>query len=68
MKAIFKIKGSPYAFTGLAIAEAAMIILRGRNSEANISKGGLWTPATLGADYVERLTKVNIEIEVGLLK
>jgi len=65
--ATFKINGSLYYFTGLAIAEAAMVILRGENSEAKKLGGGFMTPATLGDEYVERMKKVNVEIDVKML-
>ena len=65
--ATFKIKGSLYYFTGLAMAEAAMVILRSENYEAKKSGGGFMTPATLGDEYVERLEKVNVEVNVRML-
>lgn len=51
----FKLTGSLYYFTGLAIAEAAMVILRGRENGASVSGGGILTPATLGEEFIERL-------------
>ncbi|GME33541.1 Saccharopine dehydrogenase / Homospermidine synthase [Neofusicoccum parvum] len=62
----FKFHGSMYRWTGLAIAEAAMVILRGGETEAKRQGGGILTPATLGDEYVERLRKVNTEINVRL--
>lgn len=55
-----------YYFTGLALAEAAMVVLRGGETEAKKLGGGILTPATLGDEYVERLRKVNTEIHVQL--
>lgn len=55
-----------YYFTGLALAEAAMVVLRGGETEAKKLGGGILTPATLGDEYVERLGKVNTEIHVQL--
>lgn len=62
----FKFKGSMYYFTGLALAEAAMVVLRGGETEAKKLGGGILTPATLGDEYVERLRKLNTEIHVQL--
>lgn len=61
-----KFKGSMYYFTGLALAEAAMVILRGGETEAKRLGGGILTPATLGDEYVDRLKKANTEIYVRL--
>ncbi|KAK7538551.1 Saccharopine dehydrogenase-domain-containing protein [Phyllosticta citribraziliensis] len=61
-------KGSQYYFTGLAIAEAALVILRGQqNTEAKKLGGGILTPATLGDEYVERLRDSNVKIDVKLI-
>lgn len=53
--AIFKFDGSLYSFTGLAVAEAAITILRCGLNEAKICGGGVLTPATLGEPFIERL-------------
>ncbi|KAK7514597.1 Saccharopine dehydrogenase-domain-containing protein [Phyllosticta citriasiana] len=66
--ATFAYKGSMYYFTGLAIAEAALVILRGQqNTEARKLGGGILTPATLGDEYVERLRDTNVKIDVNLI-
>lgn len=47
-----------------------MVILDGGDSKARRSGGGFLTPATLGQEFIERLTKQreqNIEITVGRL-
>ncbi|KAL0259778.1 hypothetical protein SLS55_005518 [Diplodia seriata] len=62
----FRFNGGMYYFTGLAMAEAAMVILRGGETEAKKLGGGILTPATLGDEYVERLKKANTEISVKL--
>lgn len=65
--ATFKFNGSLYFFTGLAIAEAALTILRGGMNEAKKAGGGILTPATLGEPFVERLknqTAQKMEISV----
>lgn len=54
----------------MAIAEAAMVILRGGDNEARRSGGGILTPATLGDEFIERLTnqrELKIEMTVGRL-
>lgn len=56
-----------YSFTGLAITEAAMVILRGGETEAKKLGGGILTPATLGDEYVERLRAVGVEFDVKIL-
>ncbi|KAH7018796.1 Saccharopine dehydrogenase-domain-containing protein [Ilyonectria destructans] len=65
--ATLKVKGSLYSFTGLAITEAAMVILRGGETEAKKLGGGILTPATLGDEYVERLRAVGVEFDVKIL-
>ncbi|KAF2804023.1 uncharacterized protein BDZ99DRAFT_426225 [Mytilinidion resinicola] len=56
-----------YAVTGLTLAEAAMVILKGdlASTEAGKMGGGLLTPATLGDQYVERLKAAGVRFEVG---
>lgn len=68
--ATFQLDGSLYYFTGLAVAEAAIVILRGGDNAAKRSGGGLLTPATLAEEYIERLTKQTerkAEVTVGRL-
>ncbi|KAF2497744.1 hypothetical protein BU16DRAFT_457530 [Lophium mytilinum] len=56
-----------YAVTGLTLAEAAMVILKGdlASTEAGKMGGGLLTSATLGDQYLERLKAAGVRFEVG---
>ncbi|OCL04489.1 hypothetical protein AOQ84DRAFT_346151 [Glonium stellatum] len=60
--------GGAYMLTGVTLAEAAMVMLRGDlgATEAGRRGGGLLTPATLGDQFVERLKKVGVKIEVRM--
>jgi short subunit dehydrogenase-like uncharacterized protein len=64
--ATFDYTGGGYYMTGLLVAEAAMLILRGGD---NLAKrlGGMVTPATLEMDYVDRLRKAGVKIEASML-
>lgn len=65
--ATFKFDGSLYYFTGLAIAEAALTILRGGTNTARKCGGGVLTPATLGEPFIERLRNQTAQkIEIGV--
>ncbi|KAH7125474.1 Saccharopine dehydrogenase-domain-containing protein [Dendryphion nanum] len=56
-----------YVVTGLTLAAAADVILRGdlKGTEAGSLGGGILTPATLGDQYVEKLREFGIKIRVG---
>ncbi|CAG8363777.1 unnamed protein product [Penicillium salamii] len=60
--------GSMYVFTGLLMAEAAMVILNEEEKIKKISRGGIVTPATLGQDFVDRLEKVGCSVETKVLQ
>ncbi|KAJ5952812.1 uncharacterized protein N7479_011225 [Penicillium vulpinum] len=60
--------GGMYPFTGLLLAEAAMVILNEEDKIKKVSRGGIVTPATLGQDYVDRLEKVGCKIETKLFQ
>ena len=62
----FEWGGSAYMLTGVTLAEAAMVVLRGdlKATEAGRRGGGLLTPATLGGQFIERLTKVGVKMDV----
>ena len=64
---IIKFAGSMYYLTGLALAEAAMVILRGGETDAKKLGGGILTPATLGDEYLERLRKAGVTVEVNMM-
>ncbi len=55
-----------YRFTGLLLAEGAMVLLEDENLVKKLG-GGLLTPACLGDKFVERLQKVNVKIEGEML-
>lgn len=55
-----------YHLTGVCLAEAALTIARD-HTLAHELKGGMLTPATLGAPYLERLQKAGLETEVKTL-
>lgn len=58
-------EGDIYLLTGILIAEAAMVIVRGGQCPAREIGGGVLTPATLGTEFVERLQKVGVTIEMN---
>ncbi|KAJ5200619.1 Saccharopine dehydrogenase / Homospermidine synthase [Penicillium cf. griseofulvum] len=60
--------GGMYPFTGLLLAEAAMVILNEEEKIKKVSRGGIVTPATLGQDYVDRLEKVGCRIETKVFQ
>ncbi|KAJ5178480.1 Saccharopine dehydrogenase / Homospermidine synthase [Penicillium coprophilum] len=60
--------GGMYPFTGLLLAEAAMVILNDEEKIRKVSRGGIVTPATLGQDYVDRLEKVGCKIETKVFQ
>ncbi|KAJ5329546.1 hypothetical protein N7452_009936 [Penicillium brevicompactum] len=60
--------GGMYLFTGLLMAEAAMVILNEEEKIKKVSRGGIVTPATLGQDYVDRLEKVGCSIETKVFQ
>ena len=59
-------EGGLYYFTGLLLAEAAMVLLENEDL-VNKLGGGLLTPACLGDDFIERLRKVGVKIEGKML-
>lgn len=59
--------GSLYAFTGVLLAEGAMVILTNEAKVKKISRGGIVTPATLDQEFVDRLDKVGCRMETKLV-
>ncbi|RJE21762.1 saccharopine dehydrogenase [Aspergillus sclerotialis] len=55
--------GNAYTFTGLLLAEAAMVILQNEEKVRKVSRAGIVTPAMLGQDFVDRLEKVGCVVE-----
>lgn len=58
--------GSMYRLTGICLAEAALTIVRDKTLAHEIG-GGILTPATLGAPYLERLQKAGLKTEVRMM-
>lgn len=62
--ATFRWEGGVYALTALLMAEAAMVILT-KEEEVKKSHGaGFLTPSCLGDEYLDRLGKVGVKIDV----
>lgn len=64
----FVFEGDMYWFTGLLLAEAAMVILKNEEELVKKSGGGLLTPSTLGQEYVDRLEKAGVVFETKMLQ
>lgn len=58
--------GSMYQLTGTCLAEAAVTLARDQTF-AHSSGGGILTPATLGAPYLERLQKAGFQTDVKIM-
>ncbi|KAK5108782.1 hypothetical protein LTR62_007842 [Meristemomyces frigidus] len=59
-------QGSMYALTGVCLSEAALTIARSKTLAHELG-GGILTPATLGAPYLERLQKAGLQLEVRMM-
>lgn len=59
-------EGSMYQLTGTCLAEAAVTLARDETFAHGVG-GGILTPATLGAPYLERLQKVGLKSEVRIM-
>lgn len=59
-------EGSMYQLTGVCLAEAAVVLAR-EKSYAHVLGGGVLTPATLGAPYLDRLRKAGMKVEVKMM-
>ncbi|KAK5001934.1 hypothetical protein LTR28_012049 [Elasticomyces elasticus] len=57
-------EGSMYALTGVLVAEAARVIVRGGTMAAREVGGGVLTPAMLGAPFLEALKGAGVRVEV----
>jgi short subunit dehydrogenase-like uncharacterized protein len=66
--ATFEYTGGGYYLTGILVTEAAMTILKGNEMPAAKMGGGLLTTATLGEEYVERVRKAGVKIEVAMME
>ncbi|KAL2851601.1 Saccharopine dehydrogenase-domain-containing protein [Aspergillus pseudoustus] len=63
-----KFEGSMYLFTGLLLAEAAMVIVENEEKVKKVSRCGIVTSAVLGQDYIDRLEKVGCTVETEVLE
>ncbi|KAL2797538.1 hypothetical protein BJX66DRAFT_86060 [Aspergillus keveii] len=63
-----KFEGSMYLFTGLLLAEAAMVIVENEEKVKRVSRGGIVTSAVLGQEYLDRLEKVGCTVETQVLE
>ncbi|KAF5549473.1 hypothetical protein FPHYL_9653 [Fusarium phyllophilum] len=63
----FAYGGDPYVFTGVALTQAALVLLQGVIPAHK--RGGILTPAALGEEFVTRLKQpeAGVEIEVEVL-
>ncbi|OQE27772.1 hypothetical protein PENSTE_c004G08081 [Penicillium steckii] len=61
-------QGSMYVYTGLLVAEAAMVILQDEERVKKASRGGIVTTAALGQGFVDRLDQVGCRIETKVLE
>ncbi|KAF9892436.1 hypothetical protein FE257_001544 [Aspergillus nanangensis] len=62
-----KAQSGMYVFTGLLMAEAAMVILHNEEKVRRTSRGGIVTPATLGQEFIDRLENVGVTFESQVL-
>ncbi|KAL4807554.1 Saccharopine dehydrogenase-domain-containing protein [Aspergillus unguis] len=62
-----KYKGPVYYYTGLLMAEAAMVMLENEEKVKKVSRCGIVTPAVLGQEYLDRLDKVGCTVETQVL-
>ena len=64
--ATFRWEGSVYYFTGVCLAEAAMLILNDGDLVQRLD-GGILTPATLGQAFIDRMVRAGVKFEVEML-
>ena len=62
----FRWDGSLYYFTGVCLAEAAMVILNDDDLVQRLD-GGILTPATLGQAFIDRMIRAGMKFEVEML-
>lgn len=55
-----------YHLTGVCLAESALILAR-EKTHAHELEGGILTPAALGQNYLDRLQKAGLEVEVKMM-
>lgn len=59
-------EGSLYYFTGVCLAEAAMVLLNDEKLAQRLD-GGLLTPATLGQPFIDRMKNAGLVFEVEMV-
>lgn len=62
----FRWDGPLYFFTGVCLAEAAMVLLREDNLARRLD-GGLLTPAMLGQPFIDRMKAAGMILEVEMM-
>ena len=60
--------GDMYTFTGLLLAQAAMVILQNEEKVRKVSRAGIVTPAMLGQEFVDRLEAVGCLVETKVIE
>ncbi|EEP80038.1 predicted protein [Uncinocarpus reesii 1704] len=60
-------QGPAYPMTGMLLAESAMVLITSKKVGKDI-KGGYLTPATLGEEYITRIERCGVEIEMHALE
>lgn len=65
--ASLRFTGSAYRLTGITLSEGAGTILYGENTMAHQIGGGVLTPATLGQQYLDRLEKAGLKLDLKML-
>ena len=61
-----RFNGSMYHLTGICLAESAFILSREKTHASELG-GGILTPATLGQNYLDRLQKAGLEVEMEMM-
>ncbi|PYH45626.1 uncharacterized protein BP01DRAFT_45346 [Aspergillus saccharolyticus JOP 1030-1] len=61
-------QGGMYEFTGLSLAEAAMVILENEEKVKRVSRGGIVTTAVLGEELLERWERVGCRVETQVFE
>lgn len=59
--------GSPYYLTGVLVVQAALCLLAGGDTLAMRLKG-MVTPATWGADLIDRIKEAGVQLDVAIVE
>ncbi|PYH91437.1 hypothetical protein BO71DRAFT_48308 [Aspergillus ellipticus CBS 707.79] len=60
-------QGTMYAFTGMSMAEAAMVLLEHEGKVKKVSRGGIVTSATLGQEFLDRWENVGCHVQTQVV-